>query len=147
MKKRKRRNIEIEELDITSLLDILVILLVFLLKSFNDSDLKVDLINELSLPISKIQKTTTYGPVLQVNNQNNVYLNNKLLGEVETLDYQTLKVELEIVSKKSIQKKMPEGLINILLDKKMFYKDIQKLMDICALAGYTKYKLIVQGDE
>lgn len=48
--KRKRRE---SELDITSLLDILVILLVFLLKSYNSSELKVNVVDNLNLPSSE----------------------------------------------------------------------------------------------
>ena len=51
MKKRfgRKRNREAVDVDITSLLDILTILLVFLLKSYNASDLKLDLTKNLEM--------------------------------------------------------------------------------------------------
>ena len=41
VRKKRLASTEVEDVDITSLLDILVILLVFLLTSFNDSELSV----------------------------------------------------------------------------------------------------------
>ncbi|MGH1469517.1 MAG: hypothetical protein ACRBBP_11715, partial [Bdellovibrionales bacterium] len=64
-KRKKKRNYEVEDIDITSLLDILVILLVFLLKSFNDSDLTLDLVNELALPYSMSRGAANNGVILQ----------------------------------------------------------------------------------
>ena len=74
LRKKRKQNNDAEELDITALLDILVILLVFLLKSFNDSDLTVDLVNELSLPYSMSRTAGHHGVILQVNKKGNVFI-------------------------------------------------------------------------
>lgn len=47
-----RKNKGAPDIDITSLLDVLVILLVFLLKSYNASDLTLDLVDNVKLPSS-----------------------------------------------------------------------------------------------
>src|SRR5690554_4377439 len=84
MKKRfHRRKINDEvDVDITSLLDILTILLVFLLQSYNSSDLKLDLEKNVNLADSKAREITKFAPVVQVTRDSEVYLNNKSLGRL-----------------------------------------------------------------
>ena len=83
IKNNSRSRLKFDELDITSLLDILVILIVFLLKSFNDSDLSIDLVNELSLPYSMSRVGAEDGLIVQVNKKYNVFINNDLLGNLK----------------------------------------------------------------
>jgi len=84
MKKRfaRRKNREAVDVDITSLLDILTILLVFLLKSYNASDLKLDLQKNLEMADSDARAMTRYAPVVQVNKEAKVFLNNKEIGRL-----------------------------------------------------------------
>ena len=69
MKKKFARKKEREavDVDITSLLDILTILLVFLLMSYNASDLQLDLTKNLEMADSNAREMTKFAPVLQVN--------------------------------------------------------------------------------
>jgi biopolymer transport protein ExbD len=78
---RKRSNEQID-VDITSLLDILTILLVFLLMSYNASDLTLDLTKNLEMADSNAQELTKFAPVLQVNKNAVVFLNNKEIGRL-----------------------------------------------------------------
>ena len=55
------------DLDITSLLDVLVILLVFLLKSYNASDLKLNLVKDLVVPNSDARTLGHHAVIVQVN--------------------------------------------------------------------------------
>src|SRR5688572_7846689 len=84
MKKRfhRHRDREAVDVDITSLLDILTILLVFLLKSYNASDLKLDLQKGVDIADSDARVMTRYAPVVQVNKEAKVYLNNKEIGRL-----------------------------------------------------------------
>src|SRR3989339_683235 len=72
------------ELDITSLLDILVILLVFLLKSYNASDLKLDLLGKIELPDSVSRTLGNDSVILQVNRDKKVWINNVYAGDIQT---------------------------------------------------------------
>lgn len=152
---KKKRSFEVEEFDITSLLDILVILLVFLLKSFNDAELTVDLVNELALPYSMSRAATNNGVILQVNNKRNVFLNTDVIGNMENPE--TLvkvrnmlekehKARLARIKEKTgkIEK---DQLINFVFDRSLKFKEIDKIMNTTADVGFNKYKLIIQGEE
>ena len=79
---RKRAKAEPMEIDITSLLDILVILLVFLLKSYNASDLKLDLVKNLTVPDSKARKLGNHAVIIQVDKNSNVWVEKKIIGKI-----------------------------------------------------------------
>ena len=152
LRKEKRRSVEPDEIDITSLLDVLVILLVFLLKSFNSSDLTVDLIDNLALPYSYSETLPKNGVVLQTDAKKNIYLNNKLVTNLNRSTASTV-----IVNKlKEIEKDLPpragkkdddSKLINLVLDQRLAYQDIDQLLKIVERAGFNKYKLLTQGKE
>ena len=160
-KKKRRKEIEVEDIDITSLLDILVILLVFLLQSFNDGALKVDLVNDLNIPFSTLTNNTTFGPTVQVDKNKNVFIEGSLMGTIDKINNSKVKKTFvkfiesnKVMFSKPIkddagndQDRDPRKLVNILLDKTLVYKDIQKVLDICAESEFKKFKLIVQGDE
>ena len=155
-KKFKKKDMEVEEFDITSLLDILVILLVFLLKSFNDSDLTVDLVNELALPYSLSRTTAHDGVVLQVNKKGNVFINSEVLGNIEAEETvekikRMLKSEHARLgasdSSSGSSQESKRRLINFVFDKGLKYAIINKIMVVCAETGFAKYKLIIQGEE
>jgi len=131
------------ELDITSLLDILVILLVFLLKSYNASDLTVELAKNLTLPISTSERLGSHAIIVQVNRNKEIWINHHNLGvgnmRGEKIDilYGRLR-ELKDPKEK-------EGRINILLHKDLPYQVMRKVMHTAALAGFGRFKFIVQG--
>ena len=151
MKPRKRRNTDSEEIDITSLLDILVILLVFLLKNFNSSDLTVDLVSELSLPYSFSQGITNLGVVLQINKFKEVYINNEFMGNFEgSADTEkTVRERLKKEYKKSQAraKNAKSQIINLVLDKTLKYQFIDQILQLSNETGFSSYKLIVQGKD
>lgn len=151
---KKRKNIEIEEMDITSLLDILVILLIFLLTSFNDSDLTLDMAKELVLPYSMSRARTTNGAVLQVNAKRNVFVNKDLIGSLESEN--TLMKIKNVLSKEYAERMgklknetaaKKDQIINFVFDKKLTFSEIDKIMTATSEVGFSKYKLIIQGDE
>jgi len=74
---RRRERAESLEIDITSLLDILVIMLVFLLMNYNASDLQLDLAKGLTMAESESKKITHYAPVVQLNGEQTIFLDNK----------------------------------------------------------------------
>ena len=62
----KRKRTEVLDVDITSLLDILVILLVFLLKSYNSSGVIFNVPKGIKLPYSEAKQLNTPGVIVQV---------------------------------------------------------------------------------
>lgn len=146
---RKREKKEPMELDITSLLDILVILLVFLLKSYNASNLKLNLVKSLKIPDSKARKLGSHSVIVQVDKDKQIWINNKVIGKIdrqEKIDslYDFLKNKREIASKNN--PKLVAKSVNLVLDKSLPYNSMQKVMHTSALAGYTEFKFIVQGN-
>lgn len=155
-KKRRKPNNDVEDMDITSLLDILVILLVFLLKSFNDSDLTVDLVNELALPYSLSRVGANTGLILQVNKKGNVFINADVIGNMSNPNtFNKIRASLNKEYKEKMQlalkgkkpSKDATQLINFVFDKGLKYASINKIMDVTSETGFGKYKLIIQGEE
>lgn len=151
-RKKRKQNHEIEEFDITSLLDILVILLVFLLKSFNDSDLTLDLVNELALPYSMSRAVTNYGVILQVNKNKDIYVNTEIIGNMSDINtFLKLKTRLKIrfqeINKDANEPDKVNRIINFVFDKNLKFADINSIMEYTADSGFDQYKLIIQGEE
>ena len=101
---RKRAKSEPMELDITSLLDILVILLVFLLKSYNASNLKLNLVKSLKIPDSKARKLGSHSVIVQVDKDKQIWIGNKVIGRIdrsEKIDdlYDFLKIKEKLLQK------------------------------------------------
>lgn len=151
--KIRKREKEILDLDITSLLDILVILLVFLLKSYNASDLKLDMAKGITLPNSHSRELGHYAAIIQVNKDHILSINNKELGNLNNFGNKVhpLYTELETI-KKSEEKKLDgreQGMlknINIVLDKELEYGQMKKIMHTASLVGYVNFKFIVKGN-
>ena len=149
-RKRVREGIDV---DITSLLDILTILLVFLLKSYNASDLKLDLTKGIELPDSVATELTKFAPVVQVNKSSQVFLNNKEIGRLpasgEMISLTSaLKGEKAKTEENNRTKKQQYNadLVNLVFDKEMDYAVVQRVMNDSALAGYSQFKFIVKGN-
>jgi len=148
-RKRIREGVDV---DITSLLDILTILLVFLLKSYNASDLKLDLTQGLEMAESDSQHMTRFAPVIQVNKEAMVFLNNKAIGRIPASGSmlaltQKLKEEKEkFDAQEGVKSNRPNELVNLVFDKEMDYQYVQRIMNDSALAGYSQFKFIVKGN-
>lgn len=157
MKKRfgRKRNREELDVDITSLLDILTIMLVFLLQSYNASDLQLDLAKNLEMADSNAREMTRFAPVVQINKESKVFLNNKEIGRMpasgqmtfltSALQQEKARIETENTKKKAHQKVNPD-LVNLIFDRDMDYAVVQKVMHESALAGYSQFKFIVRGN-
>lgn len=143
LRKAKRSNYSNEELDITSLMDILFILLFFLIQKFNSSDFNVNVIEELALPYSRSQEAPKKAVVLQINEQLNVYINSELVGNLKD---NSISEQLANNLQKIPRLNEQDNQINLLIDKSIKYDSINKLLRIVDNVGYSKYKLIVSGD-
>lgn len=172
MKKRFNTRKKLKEpldVDITSLLDILVILLVFLLKSYNASDLKLEVAKNISLPDSKSMQLGNMAVIVQVSADKDLWVNDTRIGRVpastgEKLDIlfdalqehgkkQDLTIkELETTAVNNTDKgalatrKANRKRVNIVMDQSLPYEVLRKVMHTSALAGYPEFKFIVQGN-
>lgn len=155
MKRKFHRHKDREaiDVDITSLLDILTILLVFLLKSYNASDLKLDLTKDLEIADSSSRYMTRFAPVVQVNREAKVFLNNKEIGRIPASGEMTiltnlLKEEKIKTEKNNATKKQQYNaeLVNLVFDRDMDYQVVQRVMHDSALAGFSQFKFIVKGN-
>lgn len=166
--KHKRELKEPMDVDITSLLDILVILLVFLLQSYSASDLRVDLVENLSLPSSVSQDLGEKTVLIQINREEKMWVDDKYIGKITTngdvipelskiLKEKRAQKEQEIKDRKKRQpgstieeqalKKQQDNLkrINLILDEEIQYTLMRKLMHTSAMAGFPEFKFIVRG--
>ncbi len=151
------------ELDITSLLDILVIMLVFLLKSYNSSGIVFNVPKGIKLPISQSMALNTSGVIVQVSPEK-IYVDDKEILNTQkrprrTYDHggrRIIPLFNELVRKKQmikrIEKSSPNaqkfsGVANLIIDKSLKYSFIKKIMYTCADAGFKKYKFVVLGEE
>ncbi len=147
-KGKQRRAKEPMEIDITSLLDVLVILLVFLLKSYNASDLKLDLIKNLTVPVSDARKLGNHAIIVQIDADKNIFVNQKEIGKITASgEHQNLLAELKRI-KDNIRSpaEAKSKSVNLVFDKSVPYKVMKGVMHTSAIAGYTEFKFIVQGN-
>lgn len=157
------------DVDITSLLDILVILLVFLLKSYNASDLKLEVAKNINLPNSKSEQLGNMAVIVQVSADKDLWINNTKIGrfpaatgEKVDLLYNALQEEgkkqdevikeMEQTAANNTDKgalatrKANRKRVNIVMDQSLPYEVLRKVMHTSALAGFPEFKFIVQGN-
>ena len=154
MKRRfkRRKAPEALDIDITSLLDILVIMLVFLLMNYNASDLKLDVVKQLEMADSESTRITHYAPVIQVNGEETIFLDMKEISRMPAGEgpallalEQALKAKHDELPEK--ERKAEEGaLINLVFDRETDYTKIEKIMSTSAKVGFTQFKFIVRGE-
>ena len=151
------------DLDITSLLDILVIMLVFLLKSYNSTGIILNVPKDITLPSSNSQDINTSGVVVQVS-PNTIWVDDQVILEKgnpqgRVYDYggrRIIPLYNELVRKKDlikqVEKAAPEakkfsGIVNLIVDKTIKYSEVKKVLFTAAEAGYKSYKFVVLGEE
>ena len=155
-KKNKREKKDDMELDITSLLDVLVILLVFLLKSYNASDLKLNLVKDLVVPDSAARKLGHTAVTIQVSKDATIFINNKKIGAIATRGENPILLERLKEFKEKDKDRIPAATavgakkeirnINLVFDQDLPYEVMKSIMHTSAIAGYTEFKFIVQGN-
>ena len=80
--KEKLSNKKKLEIDITSLLDILVILLVFLLKAYNPDESILHVVENLTLPFSDSKKIRELYITVQVDKNRQIWIDNEKIGVI-----------------------------------------------------------------
>jgi biopolymer transport protein ExbD len=156
---RKKKN-QVFDVDITSLLDILTILLVFLLQSYNSSGVIINVPNGIELPQSVSDSLNNFGVNVQVS-KSQIWVDDKEILNSENEDpklnfdqggrriiplYNEL-VKIKEVIKQS-EKLSPDakkfsGIANLVVDKSLKYDYLKRVMYTCAAAGFKEFKFIV----
>ena len=160
--RKKRSKSNVLDLDITSLLDILVIILIFLLKSYNSSGVVFNVPKDISLPKSQSIKINSPGVIIQVSKKN-VWLDDELIIQNNDLSKMTdhggrriIKLfdklvekrrTIELVNKQTEHSKKFQGSVNLIIDKSVRYSLIRKILYTAAEAEFIKYKFVVLGEE
>lgn len=169
---RKKKDLD---LDINSLLDILVILLVFLLKSYSASQVEIKVPEKLDIPTSASQDYGHQIPTVLVTKDGKIFVNEEMIAERSNrkLDGEGKIVQLfnklneikemnkgkfgerenkidpkvlEKLSDKEKEKALLGKSINLVFDKELDYEDMQHIMYTSSFSGYGKFKLLVQAE-
>lgn len=158
--KNRRKKSSVIDVDITSLLDILTILLVFLLQSYNSSGVIINVPDGIELPKSASESLNNFGVNIQVS-KTNIWVDDKEVLTSETASqgevfdeggrrivplYNEL-VKIKETIKQS-EKLSPEaakfsGIANLVVDKSLKYSYLKRVMYTAASAGFKEFKFVV----
>lgn len=156
----RRKKQAVFDIDITSLLDILTILLVFLLQSYNSSGVIINVPKGIELPRSASESLNNFGVNVQVS-KTQIWVDDKEVVNTETnvnpvtfdeggkritaLYDELIRVKetIKTSEKLSPEAKKFSGLINLVVDKSLKYTYLKKVMYTCAQAGYKEFKFVV----
>lgn len=157
---KRRKKDSIFEIDITSLLDILTILLVFLLQSYNSSGVIINVPDGIELPRSASDSINNFGVNVQVS-KTQIWVDDEEVLNTETTDqgqmfdeggrrivplYNELvkiKETIKQSEKLSPRAKKFSGVANLVVDKSLKYSYLKRVMYTCAAAGFKEFKFVV----
>ncbi|OQX87844.1 hypothetical protein B6D60_02970 [candidate division KSB1 bacterium 4484_87] len=144
-------------LNLTSMMDMFTIILVFLLKTYSTEGMLIHPSKLLTLPSSSIEKSPEVGLDLIVSKQS-VVVNHEEVAKVnDVLNQQGLIVPnllntLQVYAREA--KRMEElygtkfsGKVTIQADKDIPYKLLVKIMATCGRADYPNMRLVVYKNE
>lgn len=156
----KRKNKKVGDLNITSLLDVIVILLVFLIQNYDSSDVVFTLPQEVKVPISQKNDIASRGISVMVS-PNQIWLDDVVIMSNQNLPqkiydeggkrivplYDALvsrKNKIDIIAKSTNNATSFSGDINLIIDKSIKYSYIKKILFTCAQAGFDRYRLVLR---
>ncbi|HEX2956108.1 MAG TPA: biopolymer transporter ExbD [Chitinispirillaceae bacterium] len=154
-KTRGRKEVQGAKPQLTSLVDVMTILLIYLLKSFPSEGEIVTVSKNLILPESSAQKRPELNVTLTVNNSS-IMAEDKLVANVEdelnseeliinglNSWLQTRREATEKISQYSSTTKF-KGEITIQGDKRIRFRLLKKIMYTCGQQGYNNFSLAVR---
>ncbi len=162
VRSRMRRKIPpLGDLDITSLLDIITILLVFLILSYNPNNIVFKIPASVNPPLSEANDLNTEGVVV-IASADQIWVEGELVADAKNgappkIDdygrrivplFDKLQRQRELIQqteKTSPHAKKFSGQVNLIMDRGMKYSQIKKILYTAAEAGYGKYKLVVKN--
>lgn len=152
--KKSQRTEMGEEMEITSLLDILVILLFFLVINYNPTDLQVDLVKNVDPALSASRDYGLKAIIVQVDRDQNFFIGQTKIGNLEnSKDYpkmqkelrESFKMQTEQFAKMSAEaaKSHEAGTVNIIMDKQLTLEQMHEVSKLAAMEGFKQFKFIV----
>jgi biopolymer transport protein ExbD len=155
MGKRKVKRQKEEGLIITSLIDVFVIVLVFLMRTVDSEGNLMTSADNLVLPMSQRSKSPTEVSLAIIGDQKNITVDDKVLAntdDVRKQDSLIVKPILDVLSKKRDEERKAEilgiikeatGKVVVQFDKNTPYDIVTKVMATCGYAGYNNIKFAV----
>jgi biopolymer transport protein ExbD len=156
---RRKKN-QVMDIDITSLLDILTIILVFLLQSYNSSGVIINVPKDINLPRSASESLNTFGVNVQVS-KSQIWVDDAEVVNTNSSDkaqvfdeggrrivplYNELvkiKETIKQSEKLSPQAAKFSGVANLVIEKSLKYDYLKRVMYTCAAAGFKEFKFVV----
>ena len=157
---RGRKKNQVFDIDITSLLDILTILMVFLLQSYNTSGVIINVPQGIELPRSASESLNNFGVNIQVS-KTNIWVDDKEILSAETAaetkvfdqggrrivplydELVKIKETIKQAEKLSPEVKKFSGIANLIVDKSLKYDYLKRVMYTAAAAGFKEFKFVV----
>ncbi|WP_413944441.1 ExbD/TolR family protein [Bdellovibrio sp. HCB-162] len=147
-------------LNITSMTDMFVLLLVFLLQSYSTSDVQINPVTGLRLPSSASQVNPTEAVKISLS-QDELKIDETKIADVKNADFlpqdledkdtnfiKPLFQELDKLAKSSSDKAhIKEGRILLQADKELPYATLRKVMYTASMAGFPQLKLVTMVGE
>lgn len=142
------------ELNLTSMVDMLTILTVFLLQTFSASGELLSVQKNIVLPEARNWKDLEQAPIIAVS-KDSVTLDGKMVADASALvadnsaDWKIVELHDTLVTLKNNYKLLHpsdewKGLVIVQADKGVDFKVIKKVMYSCAIAGYQNVNFAVQ---
>jgi len=142
------------EIDITSLLDVLVILLFFLVLNYNPTDLEISPVSNVKIPLSLNREYGNRAVLIQISKDKDFYIGSvfagSLLSEEGRLSIKdklqsAYKIQAEQFSKmnQEMTKTHHMGNMNIMFDEELAFDSMNDVMRLAAANGFQHFKLIV----
>lgn len=142
------------DLNLTSLVDMLTILVVFLLQLFSASGELLTIQKNIKLPDAKNFKDLEGAPIIAVS-ADSVTLDGRVVASTEQLkkdesaDWKIVDLHDQLVTLKNNFKLLHPsdpftGMVNVQADKSVDFKVIKKVMYTCGQAGYANVNFAVQ---
>lgn len=156
----RRKKEQVIDIDITSLLDILTILLVFLLQSYNSSGVIINVPKGIDLPRSASESLNNFGVNIQVS-KTNIWVDDKevLTSETATdgqvfdeggrrivpLYNELVKIKETIKQSEKLSPNAAKfsGIANLVVEKSLKYSYLKRVMYTAASAGFKEFKFVV----
>ncbi len=157
-KTRSQKNLKGFRPQLTSLVDVMTILLIYLLKSFSAEGEIMPVSKELILPESSAQKKPELTVVITVNN-NYILAEDKYIANVDEVlagdDLLIPQLNLWLAQRRAATERIERystktkfsGDITIQGDKRIRFRLLKKIMYTCGQQGYNNFSLAVQKRE
>ena len=142
------------ELNLTSMVDMLTILVVFLLQTFSASGELLSVQKNIVLPEAQNFRDLEQAPIIAIS-KDSVTLNGRMVADAtvlnqdNTADWKIVELHDEMVTLKNNYKLLHpsdewKGMVIVQADKGVDFKVVKKVMYSCSVAGYQNVNFAVQ---